>query len=277
MDVLKDAFEAMSQRIRSPIVGSIVLSFLVINWKAVAYLLFADQPLLVRFAFWDGNTEWWTLYLAPIFAGLIAALMLPWITLAGTWIANKPVSSRRILQSKAQHKVQMVEIENKELQEQAKLKLEATRADRLEIQTRNDSVSQENSSADKLEKKNAKINSSIVANTETTPIQAFAVRILSEESIITEDPDDPFSGLSDVSRKRLETFLANNRIATLSAMRSKVEFNQAVVDIQNEGLAKREILRGKALQTPDTHRFLLTAKGYDLLDTIEMLGPDPEA
>lgn len=107
MDVLKDAFEAMSQRIRSPIVGSIVLSFLVINWKAVAYLLFADHPLLVRFAFWDGNTNADSLVTQPLVYGLIVAFLLPWTKLAGAWIAQVPTRWLRMLQSENSRKLRI--------------------------------------------------------------------------------------------------------------------------------------------------------------------------
>jgi hypothetical protein len=57
-DFIKDSTEAWFQRIRSPIIGSIGLAFAAYNWKPLSYLIFADEPAIAKFQFFDANTSW---------------------------------------------------------------------------------------------------------------------------------------------------------------------------------------------------------------------------
>ncbi len=99
MDVWKDAYDAYRERLRSPVLGSIVFSFLAFNWKPVWFLIFAEVPIPEKFAFFDATTTSRSLYLWPILSGLIISLGLPWLKYAGAWCAAMPVRKLKTLQA----------------------------------------------------------------------------------------------------------------------------------------------------------------------------------
>ncbi len=105
MDTLKEFLESLSQRIKSPIFGSVLVSFFIINWRAIAILLFDDRGLIERMDLFDGMTSWMTLLLSPFVLGLFLALVAPWVAYLGAYWAEKPTNLRRIREVKAASEV----------------------------------------------------------------------------------------------------------------------------------------------------------------------------
>ncbi|PUB10719.1 hypothetical protein [Yoonia sediminilitoris] len=103
IDFIKDGTEARSQRVRSPILGSIGLAFFVLNWKPLWYLFLAEQPVAIKFRFFEMNTTTYSLYIWPALAGVILALSTPWVKFAGAWLAIQPDRLLRRLQFDQAH------------------------------------------------------------------------------------------------------------------------------------------------------------------------------
>lgn len=101
MDFLKDAFDALSQRIRSPFFGSVFLAFVLLNWKPIWYLIFANTSVAQKFLFFDNNTTNWTIYGLPLILGALLSIAWPWLRLLGAWIAVAPTMKLRNMQSDA--------------------------------------------------------------------------------------------------------------------------------------------------------------------------------
>ncbi len=130
MAPFKDSYAEYSDRIRSPLFGAIVISFLIFNWRPLWFLIFADEKVIQKFEFFDSATSAWTLYTGPIVIGLVAAVGLPWIKLLGSWIASEPVM---LLKSHQAQQVSLIRIENfdRRIQEEnARKKHEEAIADR---------------------------------------------------------------------------------------------------------------------------------------------------
>ena len=53
VDFLANLWNAWLQRMRTPFIGSITLSFIAINWQPIWYLLFADKPVSDKFDFFN--------------------------------------------------------------------------------------------------------------------------------------------------------------------------------------------------------------------------------
>lgn len=119
------------QRIRSPILGSIALTFFCINWRPLWYLVFADQPVAVKFAFFDLNTTSSSLYIYPLVGGLALALLSPWLKWIGAWFAANPIRRLRFLQAveAQEHKIKRLGLAAKE--EEAKSLLETASSKRI--------------------------------------------------------------------------------------------------------------------------------------------------
>lgn len=97
MGQVRDFIETLNERVRSPILGSILISFLVINWRPLFYLLLSDQEIETRFAFFDQSTSISTLYVFPVVVGIIIGLVAPWLSYFGSWVASQPVHRQRIM------------------------------------------------------------------------------------------------------------------------------------------------------------------------------------
>lgn len=98
MDGLKELVEAFSARIRSPIIGSIALAFVIVNWKPLFFLLFSGEPAVAKFAFYDAKKTGYSPYIYPMIVGLVFALFLPWINFWGAKAVEAPITKHRNLQ-----------------------------------------------------------------------------------------------------------------------------------------------------------------------------------
>lgn len=89
-DLFEQWVEAWSERIRSPVMGSLAIAFIVSNWKPLFFLLFAEAPVWLRIQYFEHHTDANSLVWYPLVAGAIAAFLIPWITLGGAWVARLP-------------------------------------------------------------------------------------------------------------------------------------------------------------------------------------------
>lgn len=103
MDGLKELVEAFSARIKSPIIGSIALAFVAVNWRPVFFLFFSGEPANDKFEYFTTNTTGLSLYLLPVIVGLIFALVVPWVNFFGAKAIESPVSKHRNMQLDAAH------------------------------------------------------------------------------------------------------------------------------------------------------------------------------
>lgn len=127
MDAFKDLMEAFSQRIRSPIIGSIAIVFVLVNWKPIWYLLFAERPVRQKFLYFEANTDAISLYCIPIGVGVVYAFGLPWVKWAGAWVAQKPYARLHEIQDDQASARRVKEYERAAKEEKAKANFDATR------------------------------------------------------------------------------------------------------------------------------------------------------
>lgn len=118
-DLFKEIWEAASQRIRSPFLGSIVFAFVAINWRALFYLFFAETSVITRLTYFRMRTDLYTLYLAPLVVGLLLALAMPWLKFVGAWIAVKPAAKLAELQSGEASRRRIAELDLKTAEDEA--------------------------------------------------------------------------------------------------------------------------------------------------------------
>lgn len=105
MDSLREIFDAMNSRIRSPIFGSIAVMFIIFNWKPLFYLAFAHKPAEEKFQFFDANVTLISGLVAPIALGVLFAIASPWIALFSAWLAEAPTTRRKLRQTKSTDKI----------------------------------------------------------------------------------------------------------------------------------------------------------------------------
>ncbi|NIZ62191.1 hypothetical protein DL239_14515 [Sedimentitalea sp. CY04] len=127
MEFVKDITEAWAQRVKSPILGSVAISVVVINWKSFWFLFFAKADVLKKFEFFDSSTNTLTLFWYPLLVGLGLALALPWIQLGGAVLARRPVESLRRHQSDVLHEQRIYQLNHQIREEELRAQLDKTR------------------------------------------------------------------------------------------------------------------------------------------------------
>ncbi len=130
LDVLKEAYDAYSERIRSPIVGSIFFSFVAINWKPLWFLVFEEASARRKFEYFDGATNFLSLYFGPIFLGISIALALPWFQFVWARLVSRPIRMLKSYQAEEASRLRIESFERKTAEEEALRKHEEAVADR---------------------------------------------------------------------------------------------------------------------------------------------------
>ena len=103
METFKEMIAAISNRIKSRVVSSILLSFIAINWKVIFFVLFEPVGSEVKFTYFDANTSPKTLYWLPIAFGCIFAVIAPWLTVMGQLLSYPADKLRKKILNNANH------------------------------------------------------------------------------------------------------------------------------------------------------------------------------
>jgi len=119
-EYFKQIVDAWGDRLRSPVLGSILIFFVATNWQSLFYLFFADKPVRARLIYFDANTDGWSLYAIPVIGGIILAIAVPWISLAGAFLAKFPGAILHRVQSSEAQKRRVLDYELKTKEEEAR-------------------------------------------------------------------------------------------------------------------------------------------------------------
>lgn len=105
METFKDFFEALENRVKSPVFGSILVSFIAINWKELFFLFFANTPVLDRLSYFEEGTGLISLLVMPLIVGTLIAILAPWVKFGGTYLARLPVQKTKSVQNTMVHQL----------------------------------------------------------------------------------------------------------------------------------------------------------------------------
>lgn len=105
METFKEFFEALENRVKSPVFGSILVSFIAINWKELFFLFFANIPVVERLNYFDDGTDVISLLVLPFIIGTVIAIIAPWVKFGGTYVARLPVQKTKSIQNTMVHQL----------------------------------------------------------------------------------------------------------------------------------------------------------------------------
>lgn len=103
MDGLKEILAAFEARVKSKVMGSVILAFIATNWKAIFYVIFEKTNSVTKFQYFDANTTIWTLLFIPLGVGVFLAATLPWVNFLGMKLTSFPDRKQRELKNNSQH------------------------------------------------------------------------------------------------------------------------------------------------------------------------------
>lgn len=133
---MKEIFEALASRIKSPVFGYFLLAWVVINWKPLFYLFFDDNPASQRVAIFEKLTSTYSMALLPLIFAVAAAVIYPWINCCFLMICRMPTDVANSIQAVSEHKL----IIKKQQLEKARSFAVATREEELIERAKRDEV-----------------------------------------------------------------------------------------------------------------------------------------
>lgn len=123
---MKDIFEAIESRVKSPVFGYFVLSMLAVNWKPFFFLFFDDSSVTSRFAYFDHHSSYVTLLVYPALLAAFYSIFYPWVQYIFIWISSKPAHLKNLQNINAEHKqlIEQQKLENVRSEQKKKAELE---------------------------------------------------------------------------------------------------------------------------------------------------------
>lgn len=256
VELMKQIVEAWSERLRSPFLGSIALSFVVINWKVLFYLFFADEPVHARILYFEENTSRDCLVWYPLAFGISFALLSPWLTLIGAWFARKPKDWIHYLQDDASRDRRIREYSRKAEEEAAMAKYEAEqeqrkidRAKRLDEAKKVDDAGLEEEIRSDREKRDTSNGTSAIDE-----LDDFQKLVIADLAV------------QDVGPKRVSEIIEGSKFSE-QARRLNENLNTQRLKVDTQA-ALNSLKRLKLVYEPTLSRWSLTSEGYAVSDEL---------
>lgn len=113
-DALKEMVDAFRQRLTSPIIGSTIFAFIVVNWQPIFYVLFADKKVLKRFEYWTDywskDVDYWCAFFLPLLIGIGYAVIAPLIALLSALVTRWPKEQLRLHTDRSAYNVALAKV-----------------------------------------------------------------------------------------------------------------------------------------------------------------------
>lgn len=100
---MKEMLEVFRTRISSPLFGYTVFAFIVINWKCLFYLFASETTALERIKYFEINTTINSLFIFPLILGIVGTIAYPWINFCLLKICSKPTDLINEAQANTEH------------------------------------------------------------------------------------------------------------------------------------------------------------------------------
>lgn len=263
LDIFKEGADAWFQRIKSPIIGSVALSFIVLNWQPIFFVLFSDDTVLDRFAYYDANTSLSSLLIWPIVAGLLLGLATPFLNYFGSYAAKWPTENWRLLQAESANavltrKAEMAaerEVASAEFKEAALREARASQAIK--------DAELDDSTREELEEKLAKKavdtgnqSDNHVADRHNllarlTEVQIALLRILGSNG--------EAASIGELAMNSNANEILAETLPSMTDIRARAEMDDGFNELKKLGLT----------QSDAYSKWSLTSKGYEIFDNLE--------
>ena len=100
---MKEIFEAIESRIKSPLFGYFLISFVITNWSSLFYLFISNSNAIERIKYFNENTGYWSLIIYPAIIAMLISVIYPWVNLGILKLIKKPNELKNSLQAQSQH------------------------------------------------------------------------------------------------------------------------------------------------------------------------------
>jgi predicted transcriptional regulator len=252
-EYFKQIVDAWGDRLRSPVLGSILIFFVATNWQSLFYLFFADKPVRARLLYFDANTDGWSLYGLPVIGGVVLAIAVPWISLAGAFLAKFPRSILHSVQSSEAQKRRIAEYRLKAEAEEAMAFLEdASERRKIEAAKR---LNEAEAVSDELK---MEIEWDRAAETSPSPLRQDEIKILE----FAKGAEDGRFEVGGGSLIRMSSSGGTEQTKIAASHLEEKQLQNILHDLMNNDLLDRRLVE-------DGWSYEITLDGYSALERLE--------
>jgi len=243
---MRELFEMMGARIKSPVLGYFSISVLVINWEPIYYLFASDFDAVTNIAYFNQHTSGWTLLYLPAIASSLLAVLYPWINLLFLWLVFFPTKYKNRLNASSEHD----ELLRKQELEDMRSEIVATREEELIRRGKSDSKLEEEIPDDKIKEKVKddinKLRAKSDLDRAIENLSSSARELLGEAS---RDKNGNITvsksiGHYDIITNGKQFILPKNK-------RSKAKWNAALFELESSGCVDDLGYRGETFEVTD--------------------------
>lgn len=102
---MKEIIEVIESRLKAPTYGYFAFAFVAINWKPLFYLFVEEKDAITRISYFDSNTSFYSLVLYPVAFAAVFSVVYPWINCIMLYLYTKPNEVKNVLQAHSEHKL----------------------------------------------------------------------------------------------------------------------------------------------------------------------------
>lgn len=99
---MKEFFEALHTRLKSPVFGYFLLAWFIVNWKPLLLLVFGSPAIEDRIEAFQGSTSLMTLAGYPLLLGAVAAIGYPFLHLIFLRLVQWPTDRKNALEAESE-------------------------------------------------------------------------------------------------------------------------------------------------------------------------------
>ncbi|SNR60554.1 hypothetical protein SAMN06265371_106203 [Lutibacter agarilyticus] len=95
-EIIKSFFEASRERIKNPLIGTFLISWIAINWKPISILFFSNKDIEYRITHINDNySSFQSYFLVPFIITIVYLIILPYFMWGMDEILNKSIIGRK--------------------------------------------------------------------------------------------------------------------------------------------------------------------------------------
>lgn len=108
VELIKNILEASRERLKNPILGTYSISFILINWRPILFLLFSSETIENKIIVINNEYCCWTAILSPIGLTIIITFGIPYFM----WLVEWGLAKSRFSRRKIRHEEKIIDLDN---------------------------------------------------------------------------------------------------------------------------------------------------------------------
>lgn len=262
---MKDFFQSIvdssKERIKNPLIGAYILSFLFYNWRPISIYLFSKETIESKIEKINESYCSSFIFFWPLLIAFFYVLILPFINMIIETVLLHPTQQR----IKQKHNKKIFELNTKKEEYRIEKELEDIRAGLLDMVNLNNQIQQLQNEKDRLQEQHT-ITVSNFEN-EINQMQDQYNKTLKDFQLLQYESKDGINGIKERSKRIFEYFsqeelkefvkICNDYIFKSNPDFSQIVFKELIESYVDRGFFKRESIGKQS-------RYFLTDLGLEI-------------